>query len=115
MNKFGQQMKLCVGCSIVQPLEEDFYKAGAVSYQKLCKMCYNDKRKKNWKATYVPKPTGFKKLPEDLQEKISYDFSVRINSKDICKKYQHLWPLKHQQLNLWRRKGQIPIFVHQQE
>ena len=114
MNKFGQEMKLCTACSMVQPIEEDFYRAGPY-YQKYCKMCYNDKRKKTYKEKHVKRITGFAKLPTELQKNIAYDHSVKINFADIAKKYENQWPLKASQLNYWNRKGQIPKYIHNEE
>jgi len=107
----NNQVKLCVGCSKVKPLKGGFYQAGK-SWQKLCKICHNSKRCEYAnKQVYIPKPTGFKKLPEDLQKKIIYDIHVRVNFKDIWRKYKGDYPqLKHQTLLRWNRLNQIPEY-----
>ena len=106
-------VKLCQSCNNIKPLDGGFYKAGN-SYQKRCKLCHNKKRldypitpNKN----YERKPTGFIKLPEDLRNKIIYDIYVRVNFKDITKKYIDVYPkLNHQSLLRWNRAGQIPKY-----
>lgn len=106
-----KQMKLCIKCQKVKQLEGGFYKAGK-SWQKLCKICHNERRIEyaNNKP-YKKRPTGFAKLPEDLQKKIIYDVYVRVNFKDIWGKYKDEYPkLKHQTLCRWSRLGQIPDY-----
>lgn len=101
-------VKLCSKCETTKPLIGGYYKAGN-SWQKLCKVCHNSTRKSYTNTyRYVKKPIGFKKLSQDLQDKIIYDVHVRINFKDICIKYPEL---KHQSLTRWNRAGQIPEFI----
>jgi hypothetical protein len=106
-----KNMKFCVKCDKVKELEIGFYKAGN-SWQKLCKICHNEKRiEYSFNRVYTPKVVGFKKLPEDLQKKIIYDIYVRINFKDITKKYVSEYPkLKHQTLLKWNKEKQIPKY-----
>ena len=37
-------VKLCVKCNQVKPLDKCFYKAGGISFQKYCKRCHNTRR-----------------------------------------------------------------------
>ena len=107
------EVKLCSKCNIVKPLEGGYYKAGSY-WQKLCKTCHNVSRMNyaNNKPPYVRTPTGFKKLPEDLRKKIIYDVHVRVNFKDIWKKYKDEYPqIKHQTLCKWARLNQIPGYT----
>ena len=104
-----KKVKQCCECKKVKTLDDGYYKAGG-SYQKRCKICHNEKRLEYpmSRKAYEPKKTGFKKLPEDLQKKIIYDVYVRINFKDIWKKYKTEYPtLKHQTILRWNRLGQI--------
>ena len=97
-------MKLCSQCSKVKPLIGGFYKAGA-SWQKYCIPCHN-KRRCEYDASnkeYIKVLKGFAKLDEELRKKILYDISVRINYRDIAKKYN----LKYQTLLNWKRKDLI--------
>jgi len=111
----NKQVKLCCVCGKVKPLEGGYYKAGK-SYQKRCKICHNEKRLEYpiTRKAYIPKKTGFKKLPEELQRKIIYDVYVRLNFKDITNKYKTEYPqLKHQTLLRWNRLGQIPEYIEE--
>ena len=99
-------VKLCCDCQKVKTLEGGFYKAGK-SYQKRCIPCHNEKRYEYAFTKHNKKPTGFMKLDEDLRKKIMYDIHVRINFKDIARKYQANG-IKYQTLLVWNRKGQIP-------
>jgi len=94
-----EPVKLCVGCQEVKPLSTGYYKAG-VSWQKRCKKCYLVKTKK-----YIKKPQGFYKLDKEIQEKIKYDIYVRVNYKEIAKKYN----IKYPTLLNWKLKG-IPAY-----
>lgn len=101
----NENKKLCLMCNEVKNLESGFYRAG-VTYQKYCKPCHNANRKKyTIKYNYVKKnnPKGFAKLPEDIRKKILYDISVRINYKEIAKKYN----LNYKTLLSWKRKGHL--------
>ena len=111
---YVQQVKFCISCEDVKPLEGGYYKAGK-SWQKRCIKCHNKKRLDYTNNTkYKHKITGFKKLPEELQKKIIYDVYVKINFKDIFNKYNKEYPqLKHQTLLRWNRAGQIPKFEEQ--
>jgi hypothetical protein len=104
-------VKLCSKCEKVKTLIGGFYKAGS-SYQKLCKLCHNEKRLEYPnKQDYTAKPTGFLKLPEALRKKIIYDVHVQVNFKDIWKKYKTEYPqVKHQTLLRWNRLGQVPDY-----
>jgi hypothetical protein len=105
--------KLCVKCNKVKPLEGGYYKC-AKSWQKLCKICHNARRieYEHSNKAYVKTPTGFLKLPEEIQQKIKYDISVFINFKEIYKKYKGDCPkLNYQTLLTWERKGLIPNYV----
>ena len=105
-------VKLSSKCSKVKDLAGGFYKAGK-SWQKYCKICHNDRRSDySNNRVYVAKPTGFKKLPEALQTKIIYDIHVRVNFKDIWRKYSPEHPkLRHQTLLRWAKLGQIPPYT----
>ena len=106
-------VKLCVQCKEVKPLEGGYYRC-AKSWQKLCKVCHNNRRieYKHSNKTYIKTGTGFQKLPKDLQEKIKYDISVFINFKDIYRKYKDEYPkLNYQTLLTWERKGLIPNYT----
>ena len=107
-----KSVKLCVKCQKVKPLEGGYYKAGK-SWQKYCKICHNERRVEYGSTKiYKPKPTGFKKLPEELQKKIIYDVYVRVNFKDIWRKYKNDYPqLKHQTLLRWNRLNQISPYT----
>jgi hypothetical protein len=106
-----KKMKYCSKCEKVKELSGGFYKAGN-SWQKLCKICHNERRiEYASNRVYIPKAIGFKKLPEDLQNRIIYDIYVRINFKDITNKYKTEYPkLKHQTLLKWNREKQIPKY-----
>jgi len=103
-------VKLCVGCAKVKTLEGGFYRAGK-SWQKFCKLCHNEKRNDyvHNGNNYKKKPTGFEKIPADLQKKIQYDIKVRINFKDIAEKYKNEG-IKYQTLLNWNKKGLIPKY-----
>ena len=101
-------VKLCVGCQATKNLSGGFYRAGN-SWQKYCKPCHNTRRNNTPRVSkYVKKQTGFGKLSPELQEKIKYDIYVRINFKDISKRYPEV---KYQTLLLWNRKKQIPKWI----
>jgi len=103
-----KEAKWCRGCDKVFSLE-GFYRAGK-SWQKDCKKCHNLKRNKyKHSRVYIKKPTGFLKLPEELQKKIIFDVYIRINFTDICKKYKDEYPgvLNHSSLLRWNRTNQI--------
>ena len=104
-------VKLCVGCNKVKTLSDGYYKAGNISYQKLCKLCHNEKRSEyiHNGTKYIKKPTGFLKLPEDLQKKIKYDIKIRINFLNIAEKYKDEG-IKYQSLLNWNKKKQIPEY-----
>lgn len=110
-------VKLCVKCNEVKPLEGGFYKAGNRSYQKHCKTCHNIIRKEyQSKTPYISKGTGFKRLPEELRKKIEYDKYVKINFKNIYQKYKDEYPkLKYQTLLRWNRLGQIPNYTENKQ
>lgn len=110
--KVKTQMKYCSKCEKVKELEGGYYKAGK-SWQKLCKICHNESRiEYASNKVYIPKATGFLKLPEELQKKIIYDIYIRINFKDIYHKYKEDYPkIKHQTLLKWNREKQIPDYV----
>lgn len=102
IDKEKNMMKLCEECNTVKDMEKDYYKAG-LSYQRLCKPCHNQMRRK-YKVSnkpYVPKPTGFDKLNEDMKKSILYDISVKVNYKKIAQKYD----IKYSTLCYWKRKG----------
>lgn len=108
----SKPVKLCTKCDTVKDLEGGFYKAGK-SWQKYCKICHN-KRRSDYSnnKVYKPRPTGFAKLPAELQKQIIYDIHVRLNFKDICRKHTPKYPtLKHQTLLRWAKLGQIPKYV----
>ena len=107
-----QDVKLCQKCQEVKELKTGFYKSGEKCWQKYCKLCHNASRSKYATNTvYEKKPTGFNKLPEALQEKIKYDIYVKINFKDICKKYKTEYPqVKYQTLLRLNREGKIPKY-----
>ena len=106
-----KDVKLCVKCEKVKPLQGGFYRAGT-SWQKYCKICHNERRATYPKSirTYTPKPTGFKRLPDELQKKIIYDVYVKINYKNITRKYEKEYNIKHQTLLKWAKSGQIPKY-----
>ena len=109
--------KLCIQCNTVKKVEGGYYRCGKY-WQKLCKICHNANRTgyKYSNKEYVKKPTGFLKLPAELQEKIKYDIETFINFKDICRKYSKEYPqLKYQSLLAWERKGLIPRYVKPKE
>jgi len=106
-------VKLCIRCNSVKSLEINFYRAGP-SWQKLCKICHNERRLEyKFTRAYVIRPTGFKKLPEELRKKIIYDVYVRLNYRDICRKYKDEYKnlLKYQTLLRWANSGQIPKYA----
>jgi len=104
---YKMEVKLCKLCNEVKDLETGYYKAGG-SYQKYCKPCHNKKRYeyKMTPSKYVKKLKGFSKLPAETQEKIIYDIYVKIQYKEIAKKYG----IKYQTLLCWKRKGLIPNY-----
>jgi len=87
-----QIKKLCVGCDKTKYVDGNFYKAGNY-FQKLCKICHNDKRKK-WKIRGkmydTPRLSSFQKLPQDIQDSVTKDFQnpKHINTKAIFFKYK---------------------------
>jgi hypothetical protein len=103
-------IKLCVECNKVKTLEGGFYKAGK-SWQKLCKLCHNEKRCEyiHNGSKYIKKATGFNKLPVELQNKIKYDIKVRVNFRDIAEKYKNEG-IKYQTLLNWNKKKKISDF-----
>lgn len=105
-------VKLCRKCNVVKELETDYYRAGK-NWQKYCKICHNKDRPKYKPAKYkyVRKGTGFCRVPKEIQEKIIYDFYVKISGREIAETYG----LKQATLLGWRRKGQIPDYVEPDE
>lgn len=105
-------VKLCSKCQKVKPLLTGYYKAGK-SWQKFCKPCHNERRNEYENPTnYKKTPTGFMKLPEELRNKIIYDIYVRVNFKDIQKKYIKEYPNMTSYITLlkWNKAGQIPKY-----
>jgi hypothetical protein len=105
--------KLCTKCDKVKSLKNDYYRAGEY-YQKYCKECHNNLRLTyvhNNNTKYVKKPTGFIKLPKDLRDNIIYDRHMKMNYKNIWRKYTSQYPeLKYLSLTGWGRNGQIPKY-----
>jgi hypothetical protein len=100
--------KKCPGCETVKELKGGYYKAGVKAYQSLCKCCHNKTRKNYKKNTYHKKGSGFKRLPEDLQNKIRHDVHIKIHCTNIYKRYKEEYPkLKYQTFLRWKRTGQI--------
>jgi len=98
--------KLCVGCNVIKPLETGYYRAGSVSYQKLCKPCHNAKRTTDRRVKRATNPTvykkrGFAKLDASIQTKIKNDLKKNIPKKQVAQKYG----IKYATLCLWVRKG----------
>lgn len=98
-------VKLCVKCSIVKDLHNEFYRAGK-SWQKYCKSCHN-KRKVN----YVKKQIGFMKLPDELKKNIVYSIYIKKNIKTIYAENKEANPnLNYQTLLRWYKLKQIPEY-----
>ena len=113
--KIRKNVKLCSGCDQVLELKDNFYKAGQY-WQKTCKKCHNAKRKtyafnKVTKKKREPRPTGFKKLDKETQEKIKYDFYVKITRKKIADKYG----IKYVTLTRWFNSNQIDLYDEPEE
>jgi hypothetical protein len=98
------QKKLCTKCDKVKSLAGGFYKAGT-SWQKYCIPCHNSQRYNYAPSNkpYIKVLKGFAKLDEDIRNKIIFDISVRINYKDISKKYN----INYQTLLSWKRNKTI--------
>ena len=113
LNNMSLGVKLCTKCEKVKPLLTGYYKAGT-SYQKYCKPCHNARRSEYPNpSNYKPKTTGFMKLPEEIRNKVIYDIYVRVNFKDIYKKYTIEYPkefVNYSTLVKWNREGQIPKY-----
>ena len=112
LKKLKSGVKLCNKCNKVKSLSTGFYKAGS-SWQKYCKPCHNERRSEYDNPNhYTPRPIGFLKLPEELRNKIIYDIYVRVNFKDIQKKYKPEYPEMCSYITLlkWNKAGQIPTY-----
>lgn len=106
--KFSQdeELKYCEGCDKVKSLYKDFYRGGKNSFQKYCKPCHIENRKKYKKSnSYKKRPTGFKKLQDETRKNILNDIRVRINYKKIALKYN----LNYLTLLRWKREGQLKL------
>ncbi len=100
--------KKCPACETVKELKGGYYKAGAKAYQSLCKCCHNKSRKNFKKNKYQKKGTGFKRLPEELQNIIRKDVHDGIFCTNIYNRYKEEYPqLKYQTLLRWKKAGQI--------
>lgn len=105
MNK--DYVKLCKQCNIIKPLAPNFYRAGASSYQKLCKICHNENRKRykrNFVCKYIPKPkklTGFQKLDKNIKNNILRAIEVKTSYREISQAYG----IKYVTLMSWKNKG----------
>ena len=97
-------MKLCRMCDIVKPLEEGYYKAGSKGFQKYCRPCHNQVRKQ-WtvKSSYVKKGSGFKRLPDDIQQSILKDIEDNVKYAVISRKYD----INYITLMSWRKRNLI--------
>jgi hypothetical protein len=100
-------------CNIVKDLDNDFYDINK-SKSKYCKPCHNKNRQKYrfQKPKSKPKnkdkekkPTGFLKLPQEIQDDIIYMISVKYTLKEIAEKYKE--HLKYKSLCLWKRQNKI--------
>ena len=118
-----ENVKLCVMCNEVKSLDTEYYKAGPF-YQKHCKVCHNSIRVKYHSEHYIkkektpkpiipktPKPKGFNKLPEHIRTGIIYDLYIKINHKNIVKKYESECKFTDQSLGRWIKAGQIPSYI----
>jgi len=103
--------KICRMCNVVKDLDQDFYDINK-SKSKYCKPCHNKNRQKYrfQKPKPTPKnkekkPTGFYKLPKEIQDDIIYMMSVKYTLKEIAEKYKE--HLKYKSLCLWKRQNKI--------
>lgn len=113
MSDEQKNIKLCRTCGEVKSLEENFYKrTNLESYNKVCKSCLKKKReggekpKNKSKKIYIRRPTGFAKLPINVQKDILYDIRIGLNYLEIAKKYD----LCYKSLTLWKKHGKIKLF-----
>lgn len=119
--KDTDNVKLCVGCDKVKPLDKVNFGKVRTFYNKYCRPCYNLRRKLQ-KCAYVKvadRPGGKKKrgafedLPKELQDKIIYHVFVKCRTQYIFDKYKNDYPnLRYQRIVLWRRNGKIPKYVN---
>jgi hypothetical protein len=109
--------KICRMCNIVKDLDNDFYDINK-SKSKYCKPCHNSNRKKYKFQKPKPKirekkPTGFNKLPKEIQDDILYMLSIKYTFKEIAEKYKE--HLKYKTLCTWKRQNKIPIITEQEK
>ena len=107
-------VKLCPKCNKVKPLENAYFYRAGTSWQKFCKPCHNNRRNEYPNPNhYKPRTKGFMKLPEELRNKIIYDIYVRVNFKDIYKKYIKEYPdemCSYSSLLRWSNDKKIPKY-----
>ena len=98
----SENKKLCVDCNTTYELTE-FYKAGRY-YQKLCKLCHNNNRKKyKNNSSYKKRTTGFAKLPFEKRESIITALKNKKPIKHVAAEHE----IPYITLRLWRSAGQI--------
>ena len=100
----NKKMKMCKMCNIEKSLEEGFYKAGSRGFQKYCRPCHNKERLK-WdiKSSYIKIGSGFKRLPEEIQQNILKDIEDDIKYAVISRKYD----INYITLMSWKKKNLI--------
>ena len=98
--------KQCPQCLKIKPLEECYYKSGK-SYQKYCKPCQNQIRKKYAfnSIQYRKVPTGFDKLPLFIRQNILDDINNKIPYRHIAHKYS----VSYNTILFWKKRGKFKI------
>jgi hypothetical protein len=100
--------KLCTGCNLIKFLDLEFHKAGKY-YQKLCKICYNQRRNANYAISTInrTKKTGFKKIPEACRKQIIKHIHDNKNYKLTAATYG----IKYSTMLYWKKQNQIPPYI----
>lgn len=87
-----ENTKYCKKCEETKEVTE-FYKIGKTnSYQCLCIICHNEKRRQLNKVKYIPKLKGIAKYDIEIITGIKKDIELQIPLTVICKKYDIKYP-----------------------
>ena len=100
--------KLCTGCQVTKSLDLEYHKAG-LYYQRLCKICYKQRRNANYArlTLHRTKKTGFKKIPPACQRHIIKHIHDHKNYKLTATTYG----IKYGTLLYWKKQNQIPPYI----
>lgn len=84
--------KHCKNCNESKPLAE-FYRIGETnSYQTLCIICHNLKRKIHHDTNYVRVKKGLDKYDPEIIKGIRHDLDIGLSIKRISLKYDIKYP-----------------------